>query len=74
MVATVVCHPSTSSKDFSSETTGGIQLNFICSLRALGEKVNIFGPGQMTKMATMPIYGKNLKKSSSPDSADCLET
>ena len=22
------------------------------------------GPGHMTKMATMPIYGKNLKKSS----------
>ena len=25
------------------------------------------GPGHMTKMATMPIYGKNLKKSSSPE-------
>ena len=23
------------------------------------------GPGHMTKMATMPVYGKNLKKSSS---------
>ena len=23
------------------------------------------GPGHMTKMASMPIYGKNLKKSSS---------
>ena len=37
------------------------------------KKVYIFGPGHMTKMATMPIYGKNLKKSSSPEplQADC---
>ena len=27
----------------------------------------IFGSGHMTKMATMPIYGKNLKKSSTPE-------
>ena len=26
--------------------------------------VYINGPGHMTKMATMPIYGKNLQKSS----------
>ena len=26
--------------------------------------------GHMTKMATMPIYGKNLKKSSSPELID----
>ena len=25
------------------------------------------GPGHMTKIAAMPIYGKNLKKSSSPE-------
>ena len=30
-----------------------------------GTKVCINGPGHMTKMAAMPIYGKNLKKSSS---------
>ena len=30
-----------------------------------GTKVCSNGPGQMTKMATMPINGKNLKKSSS---------
>ena len=30
-------------------------------------KVYINGPGHMTKMAAMPIYGKNLKKSSSPE-------
>ena len=32
-----------------------------------GTKVYINGPGHMTKMATRPIYGKNLKKSSSPE-------
>ena len=36
-----------------------------------GKKVYIFGPGHMTKMATMPMYGKNLKKSSF---SDCLKT
>ena len=29
-----------------------------------GTKVCLNGPGHMTKMATMPIYGKRLKKSS----------
>ena len=32
-----------------------------------GKKVYIFCPGHMTKTAAMPIYGKNLKKSSSPE-------
>ena len=32
-----------------------------------GKKVYINGLGHMTKMDTMPIYGKNLKKSSSPE-------
>ena len=40
-----------------------------------GTKVCSNGPGHMTKMATMPIYGKNLKKSSSPEQkADDLES
>ena len=30
-----------------------------------GTKVCANGPGHMTKMANMPIYGKNIKKSSS---------
>ena len=30
-------------------------------------KVCLNGPGHMTKIAAMPIYGKNLKKSSSPE-------
>ena len=29
-----------------------------------GRKVCLNGPGHMTKIAAMPIYGKNLKKSS----------
>ena len=32
-----------------------------------GKKVYIFRPGHMNKMAATPIYGKNLKKSSSPE-------
>ena len=31
------------------------------------KKIYINGPGHMTKMAATPIYGKNLKKSSSPE-------
>ena len=32
-----------------------------------GTKVCSNGPGHMIKMAAMPIYGKNLKNSSSPE-------
>ena len=32
-----------------------------------GTKVYINRPGQMTKMAAMPIHGKNLENSSSPE-------
>ena len=32
-----------------------------------GTKVPSNGQGHMAKMAAMPIYGKNLKKSSSPE-------
>ena len=31
-----------------------------------GKKAYIFGVGHLTKIAAMPIYGKNLKNSSSP--------
>ena len=42
--------------------------NFMWSLLGKGgTKVYINGSGHMTKMAAMPIYGKNLKKSSSPE-------
>ena len=36
-------------------------------LNRWGKKVYMFRLGHMTKMATMPIYNKNLKKSSSPE-------
>ena len=32
-----------------------------------GSKVIPNGPGHMTKLAAMLLYGKNLKKSSSPE-------
>ena len=33
-----------------------------------GTKVSSNGPGHMTKMAALPIYGKNVKNSSSLES------
>ena len=33
-------------------------------------KINTNDLGHMTKMAAMPIYGENLKKSSSPEPID----
>ena len=57
---------STFSNIFSSETTGPIEAKFHVEPPWDGEmKVCSNGPGHMTKMATMPICGKNLKKSSS---------
>ena len=54
----VVC-PSTFS-NISSETIGPIKLKFhIETPYDAGTKVCSNGPGYLTKMATMPIYGKN---------------
>ena len=54
---------------FSSETAWPIKAKFYVEPPwEGGTKVYINGPGHMTKMAAMPIYGKNLKKSSSPES------
>ena len=54
--------------NISSETTGPIKAKFhIEPLWDGGTKVCSNGPGHMTKMAAMPIYGKNLKQSSSPE-------
>ena len=62
--------PSTFSNIFSSETTWPIKAKFYVEPPwEGGTKVCINGPGHMTKMAAMPIYGKNLKKSSSPEPA-----
>ena len=53
---------------FFSETTGPIEAKFhMESPWDGGTKVCSNGPGHMTKMAAMLIYGKNLKKSSSPE-------
>ena len=60
-----VCRPSvgrlsTFSNIFSSETTGPIKLKFQMETpKDAGTKVCSNGPGHMTKMAAMPIYGKN---------------
>ena len=44
---------------FSSETTGPIRVRFyIEHLFLTGNKVYINGPGDMAKIAGMPIYGK----------------
>ena len=48
---------------FSSETTGPIEAKFhMESPLDGGTIVCSNGPGHMTRMAAMPIYGKNLKK------------
>ena len=55
----------------SSETTEPIVTKFhILPPGVGGTKSCSNGPGHMTKMAAMPIYGKNLKKSSSPEPID----
>ena len=53
------------SNDFSSETTGPVLTKFhLQHLGNRGYKVCSNGPGDMTKMASTIIYGKNLKKPS----------
>ena len=53
---------STFSNIFSSETTGPIGAKFhIEASFGWGNKNLLNGAGDMTKMAAMPIYGKNLK-------------
>ena len=65
-----VRRPSTISNIFSSETAWPIKAKFYVEPPwEVGTKVCINGPGHMTKMAPTPIYGKNLKKSSSPEPA-----
>ena len=60
--------PSTISNDFSSETTRPIITKFhMQPLGHLGTKNCSNDLGHLTKMAAMPIYGKNLTKSSSPE-------
>ena len=61
------CRRPPFSNIFSSETAWPIKAKFYVEPRDGGTKVYINGPGHITKMAAMPIYGKNLKKSSSPE-------
>ena len=35
--------------------------------KIISNTLRIFRSGHMTKMASMPIYGKNLEKSASPE-------
>ena len=60
--------PATISNVFSSETAWPIKAKFYMEPPwEGGTKVYINGTGHMTKMAAMPIYGKTLKKNSSPE-------
>ena len=67
---------STFLNTFSSETTGSIETKFHMESPWDREtKVCSNGPGHIIKMAAMPIYGKNLKKSSPPEpKADDLQS
>ena len=67
----VVRRPSTISNDFSSETTGPIATKFHIQPPGTLQKKNYSnGLDHMTNITAMPIYGKNLKKSSSPEPID----
>ena len=64
----VVVRPSTISNVFSFETAWPNKAKFYVEPPwEEGIKVCISGPGHMSKMAATPIYGENLKKSSSPE-------
>ena len=55
------CHCQQCLNIFSSETTWPIKAKlYVEPPWEGGTNVYINGPGHMTKMATMPIYGKNL--------------
>ena len=65
-----VCQPH-SLNIFSSETTGPMKIKLYMKILWVGgTKVCSNGLDHLTKMATMPIYGKNLKKYSSMESKD----
>ena len=53
--------------NISSETTGLIEAKFHMEHPWDGGRKFVQMPGHMTKMAAIPICGKNLKKSSSPE-------
>ena len=58
-----------------SETTGPIEAKFYVGRPWVGGTIVCSNrPGQMTKVATMPIYGKNLKNLLWNQKADDLES
>ena len=60
---------------FPLETTQPIEAKFYVALPwEGGTKICSTGPGHMTKMAAMPIYGKNHKNLLRNQKADDLET
>ena len=64
--------PPTISNIFSSETAWPIKAKFYVEPPwEGGTKVYINGPGHMTNIAAMPIYGKSLKESSLEPDALC---
>ena len=70
----VVCCPH-SLNSISLETAGSIEAKFqMTSPWDGGTKVCSNGPGHMTKVAAMPIYGKNLKNLLRNQKADDHET
>ena len=64
----LVHHLSTISKDFFSEITGSVSVKFYVHhpSKERVKKHYLFIPGHMAKTAAMTIYGRNLKKFSSP--------
>ena len=67
--------PFTISNVFSSETAWPTKSKFyVAAPWQGGKKVYINGPGHMTKMAAMPIYGKNLKSLLQNEKSNDLET
>ena len=77
MVASAVRRPLSVSRQHFQSTSplkflSQFQLNLFGASRKGGKKVYIYGPGHMTKVAAMPIYGENFKKYSSPEPLDQL--
>ena len=77
MVASVVCRPSTSSKDFSSETTGSITIIKVHIQHPGngGKKGYIFGPGHRPRRPPCTYVVKTLKYLLLQNQwVDCLES
>ena len=49
---------------FSQKQLGDLKPKLICKLKGMGMKIYTSELDHITNMAAMPLYGKNLKKSS----------